>query len=89
VDMTFGAGGHTRELLKSSKDIKVFGLDRDPVAYELGQKLAEEYPDRFVPLLGRFSELPRLLQEQNIFSGLFYLITCINSLKIKKVMYGF
>jgi hypothetical protein len=68
--MTFGAGGHTRRLLESAPDVRVFGLDRDPIAhYEYGKEFTQKYPGRFVPLLGRFSELPRLLLEQNVHSG--------------------
>lgn len=66
VDMTFGAGGHTKTLLNTSTKIKLFCLDRDPVAYKFAKELAEEYPNQVFPLLGRFSELPSLLQKQGI-----------------------
>lgn len=66
VDMTFGAGGHSERLLKSSPDIKIFALDRDPVAYEYAQTMAEKYPGQVIPLLGRFSELPQLLSEHKV-----------------------
>lgn len=65
IDMTFGAGGHSRKILESA-DCKLITLDRDPVAYEKAQKLAEEYPNRVTPLLGRFSELPALLKAKEI-----------------------
>ena len=39
LDMTFGAGGHTKALLQSATDVKVFGLDQDPVAYEIASEL--------------------------------------------------
>lgn len=64
IDMTFGAGGHTRQLLDSSSSVKVFALDRDPVAYEKATNMQMEYPDRLVPLLGKFSDLPILLLKQ-------------------------
>ncbi|XP_017475170.1 PREDICTED: probable methyltransferase-like protein 15 homolog [Rhagoletis zephyria] len=66
IDMTFGAGGHTRQLLQKYDDIKVFALDRDPIAFELAQCLSEEFPNRLTPLLGKFSELPKLLKEHNL-----------------------
>lgn len=66
IDMTFGAGGHTKKLVNISKYIKVFCLDRDPVAYAFAKELAEEYPNQIFPLLGRFSELPTLLEKQGI-----------------------
>ncbi|XP_075982518.1 putative receptor-type tyrosine-protein phosphatase mosPTP-1 [Anticarsia gemmatalis] len=65
IDMTFGAGGHSRKILESA-DCRLITLDRDPVAYEKAQKLAEEYPNRVIPLLGRFSELPALLKAKEI-----------------------
>lgn len=66
VDMTFGAGGHTIKILESVKNSKVFALDRDPVAHKFAHELAEKYPGRVIPLLGRFSELPKLLKELNV-----------------------
>ncbi|KAI5634735.1 mraW methylase family domain-containing protein [Phthorimaea operculella] len=65
IDMTFGAGGHSRRILESA-DCKLITLDRDPTAYEKAKKLAEEYPGRVTPLLGRFSELPALLKEAGV-----------------------
>ncbi|CAH1637539.1 unnamed protein product [Spodoptera littoralis] len=65
IDMTFGAGGHSRKILEAA-DCRLITLDRDPVAYEKAQKLAEEYPNRVIPLLGRFSELPALLKAKGI-----------------------
>ncbi|XP_076149003.1 12S rRNA N(4)-cytidine methyltransferase METTL15 [Alosa pseudoharengus] len=61
VDMTFGAGGHTKAILRAVHDVTVVALDRDPLAYRLAQQLAEEHPGRVYPLLGRFSELSSLL----------------------------
>ena len=66
VDMTFGAGGHSRKILESVPNVRIFALDRDPVAHEYAQELALEYPGQVIPLLGRFSELPGLLKEQKV-----------------------
>lgn len=65
IDMTFGAGGHARQILETAK-CRLITLDRDPTAYEKAQKFAEEYPGRVTPLLGRFSELPQLLKSKDI-----------------------
>ncbi|XP_047504325.1 probable methyltransferase-like protein 15 homolog [Pieris napi] len=65
IDMTFGAGGHSKKILKSS-NCKLITLDRDPNAYEKAVKLAEKFPNRVTPLLGRFSELPSLLEKKGI-----------------------
>jgi len=66
IDMTFGAGGHTIKLLEHLPDIKIFALDRDPLAYEYAKDLSQRYPGQLVPLLGKFSELPQLLKQHNI-----------------------
>ncbi|XP_051477232.1 12S rRNA N4-methylcytidine (m4C) methyltransferase isoform X3 [Apus apus] len=49
LDMTFGAGGHTRALLEKARDITVYALDRDPTAYKIAQQLSESYPCPDVP----------------------------------------
>ncbi|XP_063045614.1 probable methyltransferase-like protein 15 [Engraulis encrasicolus] len=61
LDMTFGAGGHTKAILRSVPEVTVVALDRDPVAHRLAQQLAQEYPGRVIPVLGRFSEASPLL----------------------------
>ncbi|XP_047350756.1 probable methyltransferase-like protein 15 homolog [Vespa velutina] len=66
VDMTFGAGGHTTQILKSAPDIKIFTLDRDPIAYNIAQDLSKNYPGQMIPLLGKFSDLPLLLSEHKV-----------------------
>nr|KAF7425683.1 hypothetical protein H0235_008121 [Vespula pensylvanica] len=66
VDMTFGAGGHTTEILKSAPNVKIFTLDRDPVAYNIAQDLSKNYPGQVIPLLGRFSDLSSLLTEHKV-----------------------
>lgn len=69
--MTCGGGGHSRKILETVPNVKIYGLDRDPVAYERGVRLQFEFPDRFVPLLGRFSELPALVKSEGIPQGLY------------------
>lgn len=66
IDMTFGAGGHTRHILQSAPNIKVIALDRDPDALHYANQLANEFPDQIIPLLGRFSDLPALLKSINV-----------------------
>lgn len=66
VDMTFGAGGHSKLILEKAPNLKLITLDRDPLAYEYAKSLQNEFPDNVIPLLGRFSELPLLLKENNI-----------------------
>ncbi|XP_063145613.1 12S rRNA N4-methylcytidine (m4C) methyltransferase [Candoia aspera] len=66
LDMTFGAGGHTKAILRKAKDIKIYALDRDPTAYELAQHLSESYPQQIQPLLGLFSQAEALLTSSGI-----------------------
>ena len=40
--MTFGAGGHSKEILRRANVDKLFVLDRDPLAHDLAQQLAEQ-----------------------------------------------
>lgn len=61
IDMTFGAGGHTRRILEAAKDIKVIAIDRDPDALYYATKLADEFPGQLIPLLGRFSDVLGLM----------------------------
>lgn len=64
IDMTFGAGGHSRKLLDSNKSIKIIAVDRDPVAFRKAQELAQEVAKKsdqlninqsVIPIHGKFS----------------------------------
>ncbi len=79
LDMTFGGGGHTKMLLNAMKGTTVYCLDRDPVAYELAIETSSRYSDSsLIPLIGKFSDLPKQLSSigipQNYFDGI--LIDC-------------
>ncbi|XP_037027985.1 probable methyltransferase-like protein 15 homolog [Bradysia coprophila] len=62
IDMTFGAGGHTKRILDHSPNTTVITLDRDQESYELAMDMKDDYPNRLIPMLGKFSELPDLLK---------------------------
>lgn len=66
IDMTFGAGGHTKRILQSAPDAKIYALDRDPTAYQNAIELSKEFPNQIFPMLGKFSELPKKLQEFSV-----------------------
>ncbi|XP_039267213.2 12S rRNA N(4)-cytidine methyltransferase METTL15-like [Styela clava] len=66
LDMTFGAGGHTKAILENCPDCKIIALDRDPYANSLAQQLREETSERVIPVLGRFSELEKIFQHLKI-----------------------
>ena len=65
VDGTFGRGGHAQALLAAA-DCRVFGIDRDPEAFEAGVELARGYDGRLVVLHGRFAEMDRLLAARGV-----------------------
>ncbi|XP_035894673.1 probable methyltransferase-like protein 15 homolog [Anopheles stephensi] len=94
IDMTFGAGGHTRALLEAAPGSTVVALDRDPLAHRLACEMAEEFPGRVVPLLGRFSELPALLRtvdgydRQRYFNGILFDFGC-SSMQFDEASRGF
>lgn len=80
IDMTFGAGGHSKLLLESASDVKIIALDRDPLSHEYAWELKTQYPDNVFPILGRFSELPKLLKDleikQNSIDGIIFDFGC-------------
>lgn len=92
LDMTFGAGGHTKKLLESAENIKIYALDRDPVAHEYATKLSNEYPTQVIPLLGKFSELPEVLKthnvKQNSLDGILFDFGC-SSMQFDEASRGF
>jgi 16S rRNA (cytosine1402-N4)-methyltransferase len=56
LDGTFGAGGYTRALLDAGAD-QVYGVDRDPVVFEMAQSWAADYGERLHLVEGVFSKL--------------------------------
>lgn len=59
IDATFGAGGYARAILAAA-DCKVIGIDRDPHALAIGQKLAQAAPGRLTLVEDRFSNLEQV-----------------------------
>ena len=57
VDTTFGGGGHSRAILESGKDIKLFALDQDPDSIIQSEVLKEKYPEQFVMIKENFAIL--------------------------------
>lgn len=66
VDGTFGAGGYTRAILEAVEDCIVYAIDRDPEAYARAQAMAREFPDRLIPLHGRFGDMAALLADAGV-----------------------
>ena len=57
IDATFGAGGYTREILKSHADVRVIALDRDPDAIKRSQFFKDRYGDRFSVIQTCFGDM--------------------------------
>jgi len=64
VDVTLGGGGHTRAILLQEPTCKVIGMDWDELVIKsTGQRLQEEFPNRFTPVWGNFSRINTALQK--------------------------
>ncbi len=60
-DLTFGNGGHTREMLSRCEEISVFCVDRDESARKNFEKLKSKFPDsNLVFVHSKFSELKKI-----------------------------
>lgn len=67
LDVTFGAGGHTRKILEKEPNCTVIAVDWDSVALDTyGPPLQEEFGDRLILLWGNFSLLYRILKKAKI-----------------------
>lgn len=69
LDMTFGAGGHTRALLQQVPDLTCFCLDRDPEFVVHADRLMREYgktENSFTTMSGKFSDLPHLCEKHGL-----------------------
>ncbi|ORY96915.1 ribosomal RNA small subunit methyltransferase H [Syncephalastrum racemosum] len=64
-DLTFGDGGYTRAILDTC-DCQVVAVDQDPTAYEKARQMADmnQYRGRLFPMLGRFGQIDRLVQDR-------------------------
>jgi 16S rRNA (cytosine1402-N4)-methyltransferase len=65
VDGTFGAGGYSRAILKAA-NCRVYALDRDPNTKRFAEKIEAEFYDRFVWILGNFSNMCTFLSAQGV-----------------------
>ncbi len=65
VDGTFGAGGYSRAILNAAH-CRVYALDRDPDTRRFAEKIEAEFYDRFVWILGNFSNMCTFLAAQGV-----------------------
>lgn len=67
LDVTFGAGGHTRAILERNKTCKVIAMDWDVLTIEnYAPQFEQEFGDRISFIWGNFSVLYKLLKKHNI-----------------------
>ena len=64
VDATVGAGGHAARLLAALPNVRLIGLDQDPAILPLAQRALAPFERRVRLRRGRFSQLPRILDEE-------------------------
>lgn len=65
LDATFGAGGYTREILRT-EGAQVIALDRDPTAVRAGADLVDAARGRLTLVEARFSELETVARAQGL-----------------------
>ena len=67
LDVTFGAGGHTRAILEQEPNCHVIALDWDMESLETyGHALQFEFPGRITLLWGNFGNLYKILKKARI-----------------------
>lgn len=67
MDATLGTAGHAEAILKSRKDLKLIGIDRDPLALEIAQKRLDQFKNRIKLINACFSSLSSLAEENPVF----------------------
>lgn len=67
LDVTFGAGGHTRAILQAEPTCRVVAFDWDKEAIEThGPVLQEEFPERLKLVWGNFALLYKLAKKEKL-----------------------
>ncbi|MBO6056292.1 MAG: 16S rRNA (cytosine(1402)-N(4))-methyltransferase RsmH [Alphaproteobacteria bacterium] len=64
-DGTFGGGGYSRAILEKA-DCSVIACDRDELVIPIAKKLHTEFPLRFSFFHSKFSDIKKVLAQQNI-----------------------
>jgi 16S rRNA (cytosine1402-N4)-methyltransferase len=89
IDGTFGAGGYSRAILRAA-NCRVFAIDRDPSTRRFAERLEQEFPDRFVWLLGNFSDMCSLVSMHGVHqAGGIVLDLGVSSMQIDQAERGF
>ena len=62
VDGTLGGGGHAEKILKSGKNVRLIGIDRDSDALSAAGKRLECFADRLTLVHDNFGNIKSILQ---------------------------
>ena len=71
VDATVGGGGHARSLLTVRPDLRLLGIDRDPVAVAAAGAALEPFGDRVRIVQGGFEQVAEFVGNEEIVAILF------------------
>lgn len=66
IDATLGCAGHSYEILKNNKNLKLIGIDRDVNAIKIAKEVLTEFSDRVSVIEGKFSEVTENINFVNI-----------------------
>ena len=86
VDCTFGGGGYTKEILKFP-NTRVIGLDRDATVLSIAKKLKKRFKKRFNFYQLRFSQIDKILNNDQVDGIIFDL--GLSSIQLKDFKRGF
>ena len=86
LDCTFGGGGYSKALLNYSKT-KVISFDRDLAVIEIAKKLEKKYQNRFKFYQLRFSQIDKILNNDQVDTIIFDL--GLSSIQLKDSKRGF
>ena len=86
VDCTFGGGGYTREILKFP-NTRVIGFDRDASVLSIAKKLKKRFKKRFKFYQLRFSQIDKILNNDQVDTIIFDL--GLSSIQLKDSKRGF
>jgi 16S rRNA (cytosine1402-N4)-methyltransferase len=71
VDATLGGGGHSKALLTVRPDLRLLGIDRDPVAVAAAGAVLEPFGDRVRIVQGGFEEVATFVGNEELVAILF------------------
>lgn len=66
LDATLGGGGHSEALLDDRGDLRVLGLDRDPMALEYARRRLSRFGDRVMTHRCRFDTLDEAMEANDV-----------------------